>query len=619
MKLIIKGIILGIILLNFVGTKVLAQCEITAIANPSIICKDDSVVLTSFGGCSNILTDNNFNDTTIGTGWISSNQAQFNNPCGPGLDWTIYLWFGDSSEFPRYIESIDFDVIDGGTICFDIKFAIQSESSPCEGPDLPDEGVHLQYSINGGASWVTIFYFNPDIYGEGGYGPTYTSWQNYCFDIPLAAQTTSTRFRLAQLSSTNEIYDHWGIDNIEISGYLPSQTVTVSWSHGPTEFNPPPVYPFSDTTFIVTVSDSIYSVTDTVNIIVHPAPILNIIGLESSYYETDLPDTLSGTPAGGVFSGNGISGNIFYPAIAGPGIHDITYTYYTLDSFLTTGMQAFWEDDFSTDIGWAGYGSGGWDRASATASSGCSGNQDPSTDHSPGSDNFIIGTYIGACYPNNLDVPHWLTSPVIDCSGKTNIKVEFFSKSGCESSSFDNIYFDVFNGSTWANIYSNTSSFSESSWTLRTYDVSAFADNNPDFQVRFGIGPTDGSIAYMGWNIDDLKLLSDAPFMVTDTVCTHSTTYTTTVILQTGINNIISDSNYSIYPNPTNNKIFIELSNPDLFNKIEVINIIGKTLYQTNNISKINSVDLSKFGNGVYLVKLHSKSNVYYHKVIFTK
>ena len=39
----------------------------------------------------------------------------------------------------------------------------------------------------------------------------------------------------------------------------------------------------------------------------------------------------------------------------------------------------------------------------------------------------------------------------------------------------------------------------------------------------------------------------------------------------------------------------------------------------TNNISKITSFDLSKFGNGIYLVKLHSKSNVYYHKVIFSR
>jgi len=36
---------------------------------------------------------------------------------------------------------------------------------------------------------------------------------------------------------------------------------------------------------------------------------------------------LSGTPAGGFFSGAGMSGTSFDPAIAGPGVHTITYTY----------------------------------------------------------------------------------------------------------------------------------------------------------------------------------------------------------------------------------------------------------------------------------------------------
>ncbi len=39
------------------------------------------------------------------------------------------------------------------------------------------------------------------------------------------------------------------------------------------------------------------------------------------------PKSLSGTPAGGTFSGPGVSGNFFNPATAGTGTHTITYTY----------------------------------------------------------------------------------------------------------------------------------------------------------------------------------------------------------------------------------------------------------------------------------------------------
>src|SRR5206468_2581905 len=37
--------------------------------------------------------------------------------------------------------------------------------------------------------------------------------------------------------------------------------------------------------------------------------------------------TLSGSPSGGTFSGAGVTGNSFDPAVAGAGSHTITYTY----------------------------------------------------------------------------------------------------------------------------------------------------------------------------------------------------------------------------------------------------------------------------------------------------
>lgn len=55
---------------------------------------------------------------------------------------------------------------------------------------------------------------------------------------------------------------------------------------------------------------------------------LALSGLASSYLDTDPPVTMTGTPAGGYFSGPGVSGNTFNPALAGPGgPYTITYTY----------------------------------------------------------------------------------------------------------------------------------------------------------------------------------------------------------------------------------------------------------------------------------------------------
>ncbi len=49
---------------------------------------------------------------------------------------------------------------------------------------------------------------------------------------------------------------------------------------------------------------------------------------QPKYYTTSTPVVLTGSPAGGIFSGPGITGNTFYPAVAGiGGPHTITYAY----------------------------------------------------------------------------------------------------------------------------------------------------------------------------------------------------------------------------------------------------------------------------------------------------
>ena len=50
-----------------------------------------------------------------------------------------------------------------------------------------------------------------------------------------------------------------------------------------------------------------------------------ISGLLDAYYNNVTSVTLFGAPAGGVFSGNGVTGNIFNPQAAGVGFHVITY------------------------------------------------------------------------------------------------------------------------------------------------------------------------------------------------------------------------------------------------------------------------------------------------------
>src|SRR5690606_35023345 len=79
--------------------------------------------------------------------------------CVPSPDNTPFFWASTSSGTP-HITTAGFDVCSGGTIDFQMLYAIQGQSSACEGPDERDEGVSLQYSVNNGP-WVDIIYYSP--------------------------------------------------------------------------------------------------------------------------------------------------------------------------------------------------------------------------------------------------------------------------------------------------------------------------------------------------------------------------------------------------------------------------------------------------------------------------
>jgi gliding motility-associated-like protein len=66
---------------------------------------------------------------------------------------------------------------------------------------------------------------------------------------------------------------------------------------------------------------------DIQNTTVHVLPTVTFSGLNSLYDLNEAPVTLTGSPTGGTFSGNGIAGSTFNPGIAGVGIHEIIYNY----------------------------------------------------------------------------------------------------------------------------------------------------------------------------------------------------------------------------------------------------------------------------------------------------
>ena len=197
-----------------------SQCIVTITTPSDSVDCGGCFDLTAVGIAQDTLLSENFNSGTLGAGWVANQVPMFTNPCGAPPSGSQTCWFGDQQTQPRFVETIDYDVSCGGDLCWLMKYAVQGSSGPtnsCEGPDQPNEGVKLQYSINGGGTWVLIADHPPL---SGGTDPFQTTWNNYCETIPLAAQTTSTRFRWYQAAGSNAGYDHWGIDDVAVLGNL---------------------------------------------------------------------------------------------------------------------------------------------------------------------------------------------------------------------------------------------------------------------------------------------------------------------------------------------------------------------------------------------------------------
>lgn len=68
-------------------------------------------------------------------------------------------------------------------------------------------------------------------------------------------------------------------------------------------------------------------IAQTITVTVNPLPVANFIGLAGNSCINGSVQALTGSPAGGTFSGAGISSSNFTPSAAGSGTHTVTYTY----------------------------------------------------------------------------------------------------------------------------------------------------------------------------------------------------------------------------------------------------------------------------------------------------
>jgi hypothetical protein len=138
---------------------------------------------------------------------------------------------------------------------------------------------------------------------------------------------------------------------------------------------------------------------------------------------------------------------------------------------------------------------------------------DPTTDHtSMTGSGGVIGAYVCGNNPKaRTPSALYATSPVVDVSAAPKLILTFYRWLNSDNTNYMTSTVDVFDGSSWQNVYTNPSStlVEDDAWTKEQYDVTKY--KNAAFQVRFGYDVPGNSVYVMScWNVDDVTLSSSS-------------------------------------------------------------------------------------------------------------
>ncbi|MEO8151158.1 MAG: PQQ-dependent sugar dehydrogenase [Bacteroidia bacterium] len=172
----------------------------------------------------------------------------------------------------------------------------------------------------GGLLWTA---FGEDRYGEL-YVADYSNGKMYAIsdtstcmpvanlNMPATYSTCDSAYTLSTPYNPNMLYQWYLNGNVLSGGGSNSYTATQDGDYCVT---------------VVNLTNFCQINSDTVSLDISASVTATLSGLDTLYCTNWASSQLTGVPAGGTFSGPGVTGNTFDPAAAGPGVHLISYTY----------------------------------------------------------------------------------------------------------------------------------------------------------------------------------------------------------------------------------------------------------------------------------------------------
>jgi hypothetical protein len=159
--------------------------------------------------------------------------------------------------------------------------------------------------------------------------------------------------------------------------------------------------------------------------------------------------------------------------------------------------------NLDTDPGWSVQGLWAW----GTPTGGGTHNHDPANGHTG---NTIYAYNLTGDYVNNRPA-YYLTTNALNCQNVTDISLKFWRWLGVEQYDTATVELST-NGTTWTTLWSNAGqTVTDTAWVEQSFDIAAIADLHPTVYLRWGMGPTDNSVSYPGWSIDDIQVWGYGP------------------------------------------------------------------------------------------------------------
>ncbi len=170
-------------------------------------------------------------------------------------------------------------------------------------------------------------------------------------------------------------------------------------------------------------------------------------------------------------------------------------------------MRVAYDADMQSDPGWTFEGQWAWGEPTGGGSADGVGNPDPVAGYTGSS---VMGYNLDGNYANSMTETEYATFGPLDCTDFVDLQLTFRRWLGVERTDAAVIEISS-NGAVWHEVWRNPTNADITDgdadvWELVSYDISEHADNQPTVWVRWGMGPTDATDRFCGWNLDDVAV-----------------------------------------------------------------------------------------------------------------